>query len=718
MNRHRNAAGIVTRWLAIFLLALAVPNGLASIASAQQRAPDTIAAIDVQGTERVDRATVISYLTVQVGDPFDPREINTSLKKLFATEIYTRAKVQADVQRIADVYRRSGRFGAKIEPKLIRLDQNRVDVVFEIDEGEITSVDRIVFIGNKRFSDSRLRGEINTTETAWWRFYTNADVYDPDRITFDEEQLRRFYLKEGYADFRVISAVAELTPERTGFIITFNLEEGERYRVGKVDIESQLPEVPAESLLQALSVEPGDWYDASVVETDIDALTDQVAERGFAFVTVRPSVRRDRENLLVNLTYAVGEGPRVYVNRIDIQGNVRTKDRVIRREFRLAEGDAYSASKIRRSRTRIQNLGFFETVEVKNKPTDQPDRVDIGVEVAEKSTGEISFGAGFSTSTGILGDIGIRERNLLGKGQDLRLRLQISTLRQQIDLGFTEPYFLDRDLAVGFDVFQVVDNITRQSSFRRNTTGGRLRAGYSFTENFRQSWSYTLRTDDIRPRSNASRFIQAASGKSTTSAIAHTLSFDNRDNRFTPNSGYVVSTTNELAGLGGSTRYLRNRLNGGVYYSVVPDVVVSALGQVGHIISLGKDVTVNERFNLGGDSFRGFELSGIGPRDLVTGDALGGNFFTVGTLEASFPVGLPDEFGLKGRVFAEAGTLFGLDESGLVGVGNSNSLRATVGVGASWNSPFGPIRVDFALPVLKEDYDRTQYFHFSFGTRF
>jgi outer membrane protein insertion porin family len=772
MDKCREAAATATRWLAIAMMLLALPQGLVSGASAQTRAatPATIAAIQVEGNERVDRETVLTYLTVQVGDPFDPKEINASLKELFATgffatvellqsqtgnvlivrvkenpiinrvafegnkrleddalqaevqlrarSIYTRAKVQADVQRLIDVYRRSGRFGATVEPKIIRLDQNRVDLVFEIDEGEITSVDRIVFIGNKHFSDSRLRSEILTTETAWWRFYTSADVYDPDRINVDQEQLRRFYLREGYADFRILSAVPELTPERTGFVITFTVDEGERYKFGKINVESKLPEVTAESVLPDLTVEPGDWYDASVVDDDVDIISDRLGERGFAFVDVRPSVKRDRENLLLDVTYSIGEGPRVYVDRININGNIRTQDRVIRREFRLAEGDAYNASKVRRSRERINNLGFFETVDVQTKPGSQPDRLELDVEVVEQSTGEVSFGAGFSTSDGPLADVGIRERNLLGKGQDLRVRLQVSGRRQQIDLGFTEPYFLDRELRAGFDIFRVEEDNTDESSFERDTTGGRLRFGYSFSEYLAQSWSYTLRSDDVRPAVDASQFIKDDAGKSTTSAIAHTLTFDNRDNRFSPNEGYVISTTNEIAGLGGSKRYLRNRVSAGIYYSVAPDYVVSLQGQAGHIIGIGKDVDVNERFNLGGDNFRGFATAGIGPRDLATQDALGGNVFGVGTVEMSFPLPLPNEFALKGRLFAEAGTVFGLDRDNLPGVADDNSIRATVGVGASWDSPFGPIRVDLGLPVVKETYDETQVFHFSFGTRF
>jgi len=772
MDRCRDIAIAALRWLAILVAAAVIATAVSGPARAQAtaQAPATIAAIEVEGLQRVDRATVLSYMDVGIGDPFDPKAIDTSLKRLYGTgffatiemlqstsgdalivrvtenpivnrvafegnkridddamqaevqlrarSIYTRAKVQADVQRIVDIYRRSGRYGATVEPKLIRLDQNRVDLVFEIDEGPLTGVDRIVFIGNERFSDSRLRGQLTTVETAWWRFYTNADVYDPDRINFDQEQLRRFYLREGYADFKVLSAVAELTPERTGFVVTFTIEEGERYKLGQIDVESRLPEVAADTLLPVLTVEPGDWYDASIVDDDVNAINDHLGNLGFAFVDVRPRVKRDRENLTLDVTYTIGEGPKVYVDRINISGNVRTHDRVIRREIRLAEGDAYNASQVRRSRQRINNLGFFETVDVQTKPGSQPDRLELDVEVEEKSTGEVSFGAGFSTSEGPLADVGIRERNLLGKGQDLRLRVQVSGRRQQADIGFTEPYFLDRELAAGVDLFRIEEDNTDESSFERDTTGGRLRAGYSFSEHLTQSWSYTLRADDIRPASTASPHIQADSGEATTSSIAHTLTFDNRDNRFSPNRGYVISMTNELAGLGGSKRYFRNRLSAGVYYSIVPDLVVSAQGQAGHIIGIGQDVGVNERFNLGGESFRGFENAGIGPRDLNTDDALGGNIFGIGTLELSFPLGLPDEFALKGRVFAEAGSVFQLDQSNLAGVADDTAIRASIGVGTSWESPFGPIRVDLGFPVLKEDYDQEQFFHFSFGTRF
>jgi len=425
------------------------------------------------------------------------------------------------------------------------------------------------------------------------------------------------------------------------------------------------------------------------------------------------------------LIYEIGEAPRVYVNRIEIEGNVRTQDRVIRREFRLAEGDPFNTAKLRRSRQRVQNLGFFERVEISNTPAEQPDRTNIKVEVREQSTGELSFGAGFSTLDGPILDISARERNLLGKGQDLRLGFQISGRRQTIDLSFTEPYFLDRNLSAGFDVFRTETDNTDESSFERDSTGFRLRSGYAISEHIRQSWAYTLSLDDIQSDDDASEFIKEGDGETSTSSISHTLTWDTRDNRFQPTGGYVLSMTNEFAGLGGSERFFNSRFRGAWFTEILPDIVFSAGGTGGFVFGIGQDTNINQRFLLGGSDLRGFEFAGVGPRDLDTDDAIGGNYFTTATLEVGFPVGLPDELPIRGRVFADAGSLWGLDnetlrdpQGNLVNIASDNNIRASVGVGVSWDSPFGPMRVDFGFPILKQDEDETQTILFSFGTRF
>ena len=747
-------------WLTALVLGLWIG------AAAAQEA--TVGSVLVEGNERIEAETVRSYMTIGAGDRFDADAVNESLKSLFATGlfadvairregnalvvrvienpiinrvafegndaiddseleaeiqlqprvVYTRPRVQSDLQRLTEIYRRSGRFAATIEPKVIQLPQNRVDLVFEVNEGPITEVQRINFLGNTHFSDSALRDVIQTVESAWYRFATSADTYDPDRLTFDRELLRRFYLANGYVDFRVISAGAELTPDRSDFIITFSLEEGERYRVAALDIRSELRDLASEDLRPIVEIEAGDWYDADRVEEAVLALTEVVGSRGYAFVDVRPEVEPDREARTVDVTFEVGEGPRVYVERIDIVGNVRTIDEVIRREFRLAEGDAFNTALIRRSRQRIMNLGFFNRVDIETSEGTAPDRTVLAVEVGEVPTGELSFGAGVSSAEGLLGDIAIRERNLLGLGQELRLGLTVSESRQEIDLSFTEPYFLDRDVAAGFDVFQRTVDLQDQSSFDRESLGFVLRAGYPLAERLRHTVSYTLRNDEVSDvSSSTSRFIREQEGETLTSALSHRLEYDLRDSRIDPTDGYVLRFGQEVAGLGGDAKFLKHTLSFGHFYSVADGWVVSSLARAGHITGIDDDVRIVDRFFLGGRRLRGFEPSGVGPRDAETGDALGGNMFYSLTAELGFPLGLPDEVNLRGAVFADSGSLTTIDESG-EGLLDESAPRLSVGAGINFRSPLGPIRLDFARALIKEDFDRTESFRFSFGTRF
>ena len=745
----------------LMVLALALP--VAPVA-----AQTTIQEVLVEGNERIEADTVRSYLATSVGDAFDASEINDSLKSLFATGlfadvtirrearvlivrvvenpiinrvafegnqridddalesetqlrarvVYTRTRVQSDVQRLIEIYRRSGRFAAQIEPKVIQLAQNRVDLVFEIDEGPLTGVRRISFVGNKRFSDGKLRDEIQTRETAWWRILTSDDTYDPDRLTFDRELLRKYYLGRGYADFRVISAVAELTRDRKDFYVTFTIEEGARYKFGDLSVNANLRDLQAESLHPFITTISDEWYDADEVEDTIQALTDAVGNLGYAFVDIRPRIKRNREDRLIDVSYEIEEGPRVYVQRINIVGNVRTLDKVVRREFRLVEGDAFNAAKIRRSRQQIRNLGLFETVEVNTEQGNQPDQSVLTVAVTEKSTGELSFGAGVSTLDGILGDISIRERNLLGRGQDLRLGLTFSTRRQEIDLSFTEPYFLDRDIAAGFDMFRKSVDLQDESSFVQDTLGSTLRADYTVVEDLRHGLQYTLRQDKISDvDDDASRLIKEQEGTSITSSIGHNLTYDKRDSRIKPTEGYRVQFSQEAAGFGGDVHYLKHSLTTSYYMPIWSDWVASALLRQGHIIGLGEDVRINDRFFLGGSTLRGFEPGGVGPRDANTDDSLGGNVFYSATAEITVPLNLTKDFDVDAALFSDIGTLTQVDDSGAEVLDVSNP-RASVGIGISYLSPFGPIRVDYARAVLKEDFDQTENFRFSFGARF
>ncbi|MCG8692230.1 MAG: outer membrane protein assembly factor BamA [Minwuiales bacterium] len=747
---------------------VAMPELRLGIGPAGAQGIASIAEILVEGNQRIEADTVRSYMTVRSGDPFDAAEVDKSLKALFATGlfadvtirrqgtslvvsvvenpiinrlafegnrkisdetldsevqlrprvVYTRARVQSDVQRIIEIYRRSGRFAATVEPKVIQLPQNRVDLVFEINEGEVTEIRKIRFIGNRAFSDSRLRRETSTKEAVWYRFLTVDDTYDPDRLTLDRELLRKFYLSNGYADFRVVSAVAELTPNREEFFVTFTVDEGEVYTFGEIDLETEIKDLDPEQLRNLIQTIEGETYNADLIETTIEDLTFELGRLGYAFVDIRPRVERDRDNNIIDLTYEINEGPRVYVERIDIVGNVRTLDKVVRREFRLVEGDAFNTAKLRRSRSRIRGLAFFERVEITNEQGSAPDKTVIKVEVAEKPTGELSLGAGFSTTETIIGDVAIRERNLLGRGQDLRLAFSLSAVRRQIDLSFTEPYFLDKPISAGVDVFNTSTDLQDRSSFDRDSTGGAVRMGFDITERLRQTLNYTFRRDNISDvDDDASRFIRDQEGSTTTSSVGYRLRYDRRDDPIEPTSGYIVTLNQDFAGLGGSVRNIRTTLKYAHYFEIFDKVVASIALNEGYVLGLGQDVEINQRFFIGGDSFRGFENGGIGPRDITTDDALGGNLYYVGTAELQFPLGLPEEFGILGRIFTEAGSLVDVDEDGPE-IFDDGSVRASSGVGLSWRSPFGPIRLDFAQPWLKEDADEIEVFRFSFGTRF
>jgi outer membrane protein insertion porin family len=755
--------------LALTLMLLAPP------AVAQIEGGGIVREVRIEGTQRIEPETVRSYLLVQPGDPFNDERVDKSLKALFATGlfadvslrrdgdvlvihvvenpiinriafegnhkfdeaaltaelqlrprvVYTRTKVQADVKRLLDLYRRSGRFAASVDPKVIPLDQNRVDLVFEIDEGAVTGISSINFVGNHQFTAGRLKETIQTKESRWYRFLSTDDTYDPDRLTYDRELLRKFYLSQGYADFRVVSAVAELTPARDGFFVTFTLEEGDRYRFGKINLESKIKELQASDLKPLVTVAEGDWYDADEVEKTITTLTDALGDRGYAFVDVQPRVDRHRDTHTIDVTFDVQEGPRVYVERIDIVGNQRTLDYVVRREIRLVEGDAFNTSKVRRSKQRIQNLGFFKKVDVNNAQGSAPDKTVITVEVEEQSTGELSLGGGFSTTDGPIGDVSMRERNLLGKGQDLRVGLTLSARSQQVDLSFTEPYFLDRNISAGFDLFQIDQRNQLDATYDQFTLGGALRAGFQISEPLRDTLRYTLRTDDIENiQSNASTFIVQQQGERVTSAVGQVLLYDKRDSRIDPTDGYFLSLGNDVAGLGGSVRYIRNKVSGGWYYPLRPDWVVSATAEVGDIRGLGQDVRIQDRYFVGGENLRGFATAGIGPRDTSTGDALGGNDYYVASAALSFPLGLPQEFGITGRAFTDVGSLFTIDlgppnaSTPFVKGTSAGTPRVSSGVGVSWKSPLGPIRLDVAYPILKESFDKKEFFRVGFGTRF
>lgn len=728
-----------------------------------------INSINIEGNKRVEKRTIISYLGLKSGDSFSQIDIDASLKNLYSTgffsdiqllrsgnslivkvienpivnqvvfegnshieatdlekelelksrSIYSKEKVQADVKRIIDIYRRGGRYNAVIQPKIIERDQNRVDLVYEINEGNVSYVEKISFVGNKKFSDNELRKIIRTEETRWYKFFSDSDKYDQDRLKFDQELLRRYYANEGFADFQVKSSHAELSPKKDAFYITFVVDEGVRYKLGEVKVTSELKDGKAPDFSDIITTKSGKTYDASKAEETIDAMTKRLGDLGYAFVDIQPILKRDKKTKTADLTYLVKPGPRVYVERINITGNVRTLDEVIRREFRLSEGDAYNNSKLQRSEQRLNQLGFFEKVDIKTEQGSAPDKTIVNADVTEKSTGEVSIGAGFSSTDGILGDFGISEKNLLGRGQELRTRVTMAARRKQIELGFTEPYFLDRDISAGFDIYRIKQEFLQQSSYNMNTRGVNLRTGYTLQEKLQHLVTYSIRENnvtDVLP--GASIYIREQVGSNVNSSISQSFIYDDRNNAMDPSRGSYFRFSQEFAGIGGDSRYLKHDVKASYYYPITTKLRASAIASGGYIFGIaGKDVRINDRFFVGGDDLRGFRNSGIGPRDTATRDALGGNAYYTGTAELKFPIGLPEELGISGAVFSDVGSLWKIDNI-TTGVADESSPRVSVGAGILWASPFGPIRIDYAHAVVKQTADLTENVRFSFGTRF
>lgn len=745
-------------------------TALTVIIAAPAYADNVVRDIKVTGTERIESTTVMTYLELQKGQVATQEALDSALKSLFATglfadvqltenngvvtvavvenpiinqvafegndkledaqlqaeiqsrtrQVFTRTQVQNDVTRLYEVYRRNGRFSVEITPKVIKLDQNRVNLVFEISEGDETSISTIRFVGNERFGDNELRSVLSSQEHRWYNFLSSSDRYDPDRLEYDLEQLRQFYLKEGYADFRVLSSSSELSKDKKSFFITVTLEEGERYKVQDVTINSRIRNLDPNSLTNQVTFKIQDWYNADSVKSTVDAMTKALGDMQYAFVSVVPDVQRNREAKTVTIAFNINESPRVFVEKINVNGNVRTLDKVIRREVELVESDPFNRSKLAKSEQNIRNLDYFEKVEVKTLPGSAPDKTVVDVTVAEKSTGEISVGAGFSTSDGPLADFRLRERNFLGKGQDVTLAATIAGQRTEFDLGITEPYFLDRDLSAGVDLFHITRDQQDESSFDQRRTGAGVRLGYPLSEHWRQTLRYRVEQNEItNVDSDASRIIQDQEGERITSALSQRLTYEDLDSRIFPTDGVSAWLDAEVAGLGGDAEYVSGKLGGSYYYPVAKGWVFNLLGEVGTISGWGdeSDVRINERYFLGGNTMRGFAKSGIGPRDLLTDDALGGNHFYRSTAELSFPIGFPEEMGVAGHAFGDMGSLWGIDATD-PNIIDESSLRASAGLGLSWRSPMGPVRIDLAAPLLKEDYDEKEVFRFSFGTRF
>ncbi|WP_133366705.1 outer membrane protein assembly factor BamA [Qipengyuania sediminis] len=726
-------------------------------AAAPAPATELVRTLAVAGAQRLEPNTILSYIRLRPGDPWNQAAGDQVLKELYATElfsnatvafeagnvvitvvenpvvnrillegnkrikedkilpeiklaprqIFTRSKVRADVARIIELYKRQGRFAATVEPKMVQLAQNRVDVVFEISEGPKSKVRQINIIGNEAFDDGELKGEMVTKEARLLSFFSSNTSYDPDRLAFDQQKLRQFYLTQGYADFRVVSAVAELTPDKEDFIITYVVEEGERYKFGDVKVDSQLRDFDGTQLASNLPMKTGDFYNAKLVEDTVEQFTDLAGTFGYAFADVDPQFSRNKDTLTMDVSFVLKEAPRVYVERVDVNGNTLTQDKVVRREFRLAEGDAFNTLSVKRTTARIRSLGYFqENFEVEQKDGSAPDRIVLEANVEEKATGELQLSAGFSSIENFILQGAIRQRNFRGRGQTVGLSINYSSFSQSAQASFTEPYLFDKNVSAGVDIYRRdLSNFNftggdRNTTFEQTTTGGSLRIGVPLTEYASVIGSYTLNLDDITLDENiyfsdrqnpplfecdpliAGRYLCDAIGSRTSSILGLTVALDTTDSRVRPTRGRSIALTGEVAGLGGDTKYFRLRGRAAQFWPIGGGFVFSLSGEGGAIRSFEDrgiagqdDVRLNDRFFLGEPQIRGFDIRGVGPRvlrypydadgNLITDrerigdDAIGGNAYYLGRAEIEIPLGAgARELGLRPSVFVDVGALF------------------------------------------------------------
>ncbi len=756
-----------------------------SDASRSPAIAQTVSSVTVTGNERISRETILTYVTIEPGRRASAIEIDESLKALFATGLFkdvsikqsggnllvkvvenpvvngvafignnklgqdelqgvvlTKArgvfdtdKVEEDVDRIKEAYKAVGRFSVVVKSSVEPLDKNRINVVFRIDEKKKTGIAKINFVGNNNFGDGRLRNALTTRETGLLSFIQSNDIYDEARLAADEERLRRFYFNNGYPDFEVVSSVIDVDDVFNRFFITITVKEGERYEFGTSEIDTFLTELDPDELRSVIRTKEGDTYDAREVERTIEALSLAAASKGFAFASVRPRGEQVAGNR-INITYAIDQGPRVFVERINIVGNTRTREYVIRREFDIAEGDAFNQALLTQAERRIRALRIFKEVKVSQSRGSAPDRVVINVNVEEQPTGDISFGVGADLSGGFTTNVGLTERNFLGRGQFLRIAAGLGTGSRTYDFGFTEPYFLGRRVSAGFDLFRRESDDQDSRSFDVRNTGGRLRLGLPLTEKLQLGLNYTYDLEEIddvdttAPDAAPQSIISAFNNEPdvATSSIGYNLTYNTLDNNIDPRSGIRARFSQEFAGLGGDVNFIKSEISISSYHELNANREVTGLlrARAGNITGLGEDVRILDNFFAGGDLVRGFENRGIGPRQLDDGvsddDALGGtNFFGVtAELIAPLPI-IPRSLGIRGAVFADAGSVFGFDDqdgANLEPGSDDINIRSSIGAGILWNSPFGPLRGDFAYVLSDEDFDEKQVFRIGGGARF
>lgn len=743
-----------------------------------------VSRVEVTGNQRVDADTIRNYVTIKPGKAFSSSDIDDAVKALFGTGLFSDVQINqvgstlvikvseyqvvnqvlfqgnkklkdnalaaavqlkprgtfsqqqldADVEAVKAAYRRIGRDDAAVTTQIMDLGDNRVNVVFNINEGGRTQIAAINFVGNSAYSSRRLLDIISTKRSSFLSFVLRDDVYDEDKLRADQELLRRFYYNHGYADFQVVSAVGELDDTTNKYTVTITVQEGERYTFGDVSVESTIPEVDSKSLESVVETHKGDVYNAKDVEDTIIALTEKVAGSGYAFAQVTPRGDRNFENHTISVVYTIDQGTKAYIERIEIRGNDRTRDYVIRREFDVSEGDAFNQVLIQRAKRRLEALDYFEKVEISTVPGSEPDQVVLVVDVVEKSTGEFSVGAGYSTGGETAGpsvEGSISERNFLGRGQFIKVAAGGGKNSRDYSFSFTEPYFLGRRIAAGFDIYKQTRNYDHYDS---DTTGATVRFGLPITDNISTQLAYNIAQEKYEFDENCdpatcdvSQAIINGVEESPwlKSSVSLGLVYNTIDDMKNPHEGIFANVGTEVAGLGGDAKFIKVTARGSIYQTLSEqlDLVGLISGGAGHVQGYGSgDLRVFDHFQSSDRMIRGFEYGGIGPvASDNSNDHLGGTTYFNASAEAQFPLPvIPESFGLRGAVFADAATLYGSKiASNLVNQSTTGmEWRASVGVGLMWASPFGPIRIDYAIPVKKEKTDDVQEFNFGISTRF
>ena len=732
---------------------------------------DSVSSIVVRGNARIETATIRNYVSIKPGKSFSAADIDESVKALYDTGLFadvrinragsslvvavvenpivntvifrgnkkiksnilagvvqtdargvlTDAKLQADVQRIKDYYTVQGRSAADVHSEVTKLPNDRVDVVFVIAEGKRTGIGSITFVGNHAFSDAHLRSVIISRQHNFLSWLNKKDIYDESKLVGDQESLRRFYMSHGYADFRVVSVDHTFDEAKGRYFITYTIEEGDRYRFSAINIDSSIPGVSGASLKSVVKTRSGNVFNATDVEKSLENLSIEVAREGYAFAQVRPRGDRDYEHHTIALTYLIDEGPRAYIERINIIGNTKTRDYVIRREFDVSEGDAYNRVLIDRAQRKLQDLGYFKSVSITTEPGSAPDRVIVDVNVEDQSTGDFSVGAGYATD-GLIGEVSLNEKNFLGRGQQLKISVGYGQHQKNYSLSFTDPYFLGKHVSAGFDFYGNSVAMAGARPYDTRTIGGGLRMGLPITDDLNIQFNYKASQEKIS-NTAAATALYFPNGTTLTSSLGYVLSYSTLDSYTNPHDGVRATFTQDFAGLGGDVQYVRSVAQAQYFRSLVDDadIVGEIKLQGGNITGLGAPVRVADNFFKGGETIRGFASYGYGPRETTstTNTPVGGKNFWAATAEVQFPMlGVPPEMGFRGAVFADAGQLWGVDVPVGGVVTTNNTLRSSVGASVLWASPIGILRGDFAYPITKDPTDQTQIFRFSAGKQF